>query len=377
MVTKRSKKRVGFTLVELLVVIAIIGVLVSLLLPAVNSAREAARRMACKNAIRQLGLAVLNFESAQGALPPGGLTGPEPSVGCKLTGLGSNWNCLPINNQLKPTNWPLASWIVLCLPYMEEQALFDKYDWNRATEQQPNGAVIYSAAIGSLICPSNGNASGLTYDGAGPLSPLRGTGLRFSKGNYAAFVSPQHADHHSLFPGALGGFKIGARVGQKLSRVKDGVSKTVLAAEVRAIERDSDHRGVWSMPFPGSTLLALDWHHQLQPGESWAQLWNIKRYVPDPTYAADAQLPNSVVPQIGDTLFACTPQEMRNVFKAPCVSIGDYMSAAPRSNHPGGVNAVALDGHAGFMSNNIDSFTYAYLVSSNDGQPSDVNEHLR
>ncbi len=131
------------------------------------------------------------------------------------------------------------------------------------------------------------------------------------------------------------------------------------------------------MPFPGSTILALDWHHRLQPGESWSQLFKIERYVPDPTYVADAQLPNSNIPMLGDTLFQCTPLEMRNIFKAPCVSIGQYMSAAPRSNHPGGVNAVALDGHAGFLSDNVDSFTYAYLISANDGQPSDVTEYIR
>ena len=110
----------GFTLVELLVVIAIIGVLVSLLLPAVNSAREAARRVSCKNNVRQLGLAVLNFESSLGALPPVGWTNVAPS--CTPVGLGTRLECFPIDIARAPDEWPLVSWIVLVLPFMEEQA---------------------------------------------------------------------------------------------------------------------------------------------------------------------------------------------------------------------------------------------------------------
>ncbi len=375
--TTRKQKSLGFTLVELLVVIAIIGVLVSLLLPAVNSAREAARRMGCKNNVRQLGLAILNFESAQGALPPGGLIGPQNAT-CANRDYGTNFGCFPINKQLQPRNFPLVSWIVLCLPYMEEQGLYDRFNFQTEISLQNQGAV--GAAVGSLVCPSNANASGLVYDGTGNASPVNGSGLLFAKGNYAAFLSPMHIDHQDIFPSGLGGFKPGQKIGQKLARVKDGVSKTLAASEVRAIEVNSDHRGVWSLPFPGSTLLGLDWHHKLQPGESGNKLEAVERYVPDPTFEY-AQLPNNVYgtgSHIGDTLFFCQPAIMLNQYKAPCTNLNsNYNSAAPRSNHAGGVNSVALDGHTGFLSNNVDSFVFAYLVSANDGQPSDVTEYLR
>src|SRR2546427_5297251 len=91
--------RSGFTLVELLVVIAIIGVLVALLLPAVQAAREAARRMSCSNNLKQLSLALHNYESTFSSLPPAGID----------------------TNQM--------SWVVMLLPYMEQQPLFDKFNF--------------------------------------------------------------------------------------------------------------------------------------------------------------------------------------------------------------------------------------------------------
>src|ERR1700760_4340713 len=95
-----SPKRKAFTLVELLVVIAIIGILVALLLPAIQAAREAARRSQCQNHIKNLALAVLNYESAKKRYPPGFVSEP-----------------------LKTEAW---AWSIFILPYIEEQALYDR-----------------------------------------------------------------------------------------------------------------------------------------------------------------------------------------------------------------------------------------------------------
>jgi prepilin-type N-terminal cleavage/methylation domain-containing protein/prepilin-type processing-associated H-X9-DG protein len=100
----------GFTLVELLVVIAIIGVLVALLLPAIQAAREAARRTQCQSSLRQLALGCINYESNNGSLPPGGIT--NGSLGT-LSGAG---------------------WSIYVLPFVEQQALYDSYDFDEPNE---------------------------------------------------------------------------------------------------------------------------------------------------------------------------------------------------------------------------------------------------
>ncbi len=368
-----KRRTFGFTLVELLVVIAIIGVLVSLLLPSIQSAREAARRAACKNNVRQLGVAVLSYESSNAALPPGGWIGVDNN--CVPAGSGSTgFRCFGINRIYQPTDYPLISWAVLCMPYFEEQALHDSFKFDTGILNQRQEAI--GAAIGSLVCPSNANAGFLYYNGAGQQSPVRDSGLQFSKANYAAYVSPHHVDMQRYFPGALGGFKPGDKVGQRISRVKDGVSKTILIAEVRAVEPEWDNRGVWALPVPTGSLLSLDWHHKLQPGELFQQMKPNTRFVPDPDWT-DVAVPNSQSERAADGIFLCKPLIMKQQYRAPCSQINVLMVAAPRSNHPGGVNAVALDGHAGFISDQVDSYTYAYLISINDGAPSDVTEYLK
>src|SRR6478752_7496148 len=140
----RKSRRVGFTLVELLVVIAIIGVLVALLLPAVQQAREAARRMSCQNNLKQLGLAMHNYESTHKVLPPGG----QPAKGTS-----NNYG---------------VSWLALILPYMEQGNVYDKFDFEGTTAAQTgvvyfngsfgnaqNGNLLRGKYIQSLWCPSS------------------------------------------------------------------------------------------------------------------------------------------------------------------------------------------------------------------------------
>jgi prepilin-type N-terminal cleavage/methylation domain-containing protein/prepilin-type processing-associated H-X9-DG protein len=124
----------GFTLVELLVVIAIIGILIALLLPAVQAAREAARRTSCLNNVTQLGLALHNFEFHFEALPPG-VTNADG----------------PIRNEPKGTH---VSWVVKILPYLEQNALAKNFDQAAGAYADPN-AQVRAAQIATLLCPSS------------------------------------------------------------------------------------------------------------------------------------------------------------------------------------------------------------------------------
>src|SRR6187549_2564245 len=141
----RSRKSAAFTLVELLVVIAIIGVLVALLLPAVQAAREAARRTQCVNNLKQLGVAQHNFLSAQKAFTPGYFWKPgsekAPANGIWLFG-----------NE--------ATWVTFSMPYLEETGLYEKIDWQNGSfgsaDVSPNyEKPITSAQLSTMRCPSS------------------------------------------------------------------------------------------------------------------------------------------------------------------------------------------------------------------------------
>jgi prepilin-type N-terminal cleavage/methylation domain-containing protein/prepilin-type processing-associated H-X9-DG protein len=142
--------RCGFTLIELLVVIAIIGVLIGLLLPAVQKVRQAANRASCANNMKQLGLAVHNFASTFDGLPPAVATeNPAPGAAGLVPGIS---NAGPYSATNSP---PHSSWIVFILPYMEQDALFRAYDLNHAWFDAANIPTA-KKAIKTLNCPAMG-----------------------------------------------------------------------------------------------------------------------------------------------------------------------------------------------------------------------------
>ena len=387
---RHGHRRKAFTLVELLVVIAIIGILVALLLPAVNAAREAARRMQCRNQLRQVGLAVLTFENAYRALPAGAWVSDTQlksnANACRTLGTDKSLGVQMANNGCFDIfglrDGPNVSWIVSVLPFMEEQALFDEFDFDLRLQEQPVPAggteAVYARRIGTLMCPSDGTKSAPNYSGTkipgATWNVVKDRG-GLAKGNYAAYTSVVHVDHFKSRAGALGGFEVGSFKGQAISKVVDGVSKTLLATEVRTLDRDWDSRGVWSAPFPGASTVALDWH-AVDSGSLLAKAF----FVPDPDYdPAFVAFPNSQTYHdvvVGGGSEDAAYAEQQGMPQNGFTNGRQFLGAAPRSRHTGGVNCVALDGHAGFLSDDIDDLVFAYLVATKDRQPSDISNFL-
>src|SRR5438045_1660058 len=146
----KSSRRLGFTLIELLVVIAIIGVLIALLLPAVQQAREAARRSQCKNNLKQIGLAIHGYHDTFNLFPPSAIFGWY-APGTPVTGA-------------VPRNF---SWIVMLLPYLEQGPLYNMinfsipfYDTSLKTQIDSNGAPLTAKKLSVLMCPSDNQFQG-------------------------------------------------------------------------------------------------------------------------------------------------------------------------------------------------------------------------
>ncbi|MDC0936922.1 DUF1559 domain-containing protein [Pirellulales bacterium] len=352
---RRSQAR-GFTLVELLVVIAIIGILASLLLPAVQSARESARRSQCASNLKQTTLAALNYETAHQRLPPSGLV--------KL-----RYDAEHDVEVFNPYGGPQISWAVLILPFIEQTNLYERFAMREPKNAliQPSDAT--EAVVDAYLCPS-GEARNRFYEIPGTLSK------QFAKGNYAAYVSPFHVDLQLLYPGA---FLAG---GQKLSGVEDGTSGTLAFSEVRTLDHLRDERGAWVLPWTGASLLAFDMHplHEGNDPDGTGQgdrflAEGRAPYRASPESLGETQRPNHSGPN-ADTLKQCVSEQQQLAANngMPCLrqptvpDLSNHMSAAPRSLHPGGVVATYLDGHVTFLVDDIDEYSMAYMVSTIDGQ---------
>jgi len=338
-----SPRPVGFTLVELLVVIAIIGILITLLLPAVQQTREAGRRITCVNNLKQLALATQSYTDAHKMLPASGIVEQKQLTYGAIT--------YPVFDQC---SGKMFSWAVLLLPYIEEGNLHDTFDLSLTVLDQPNEPQQHS--VPTYLCPSDA-ARGRYY-----MDEEYTRGKWFAKGNYAAFASPFHSDLQLLYPGAM------ISTGQKLSKVVDGASKTVIFSEVRTRDDLRDERGAWALPWNAASLLSFDMHHdQLSAGGYVAGFQVLS------SLAYQTQLPNTQGPN-ADVLVRCDPTTLAEaqLEGMPCIKwnwplgLAGWISAAPRSNHVGGVNVSFLDGHVGFLTNDVDPFTMAYLIDIRD-----------
>jgi prepilin-type N-terminal cleavage/methylation domain-containing protein len=304
----------GFTLVELLVVIAIIGVLIGLLLPAVQAARESSRRARCTNNLKQIGLAMHTRMTATGRFPVGWLHS-DASAGADTTGDD-------------------ATWVTFLLEYMEETATAIQIDWTKKFGNPPDNQVVTRSSIATMLCSSNepvgrvlnDNYARGTYaanNGFGPLEENQffKTGATGRKNLFTNSATGRPASGVFFMASkTLGGMKGGLRP----SQVTDGLSKTAFVSEIRAV-----------------------------PGEDWRGMLH---YPEGPLYHHNST-PNSSVPD-GLRTGRCV-----TVANAPCS--GAFSSAsvrvltmAARSAHPGIVNLMLGDGSVRPVVDTIDTNTW-------------------
>lgn len=321
--------RRGFTLVELLVVIAIIGTLVALLLPAVQAARETARGNTCRNNMKQLSLALASMDTQLKRLP-----GYSNEL--------FNPNGQKNNDGFTQDYARRASWVVRCFPYMEENALWDK--WNDFSANPP------APPMANLTCPSSppeipgqpwlayvGNSGWAMEDSTRP-SPQKNTefaanGIFFDL-NKNKNISP--ADGREGQPALQ----------MSMTAVTDGTSKTLLLSE-------NNHAWYWTFGPPTTGGLNNDLKSIKDAPHLFGFIWKnpppleIERINGDKYY---------------DKLTGGAPPDMETFAGTPAT----YESYAyPSSVHPGGVNVSFCGGNVEFMRENIDPTVYAQLMTSN------------
>jgi prepilin-type N-terminal cleavage/methylation domain-containing protein/prepilin-type processing-associated H-X9-DG protein len=410
----RRRQR-GFTLIELLVVISIIGVLVGLLLPAINSAREAGRRAQCQNNLKNVGLALAQFSTAKNSFPNSGvffegvisspaLVQTDPTTSAIAASIAAQTAGTITTNPTTTgglgTSWGY-SWVVSILPYLDQQDMANDWDTNSpyywtgvsSTSNASNGT-ISNTSLQILRCPDDLNAQ----DGKGNLSYVVNGGFsRFPAvpaawqgtiggGANAGFVLQwlTASDTWStaqnigtklgvMFPGAVVhnasasgtaavNLKFGWNVTTTLSSIQDGLSNTILLGE----STTSGYAG------PGAGAL--------QDLESnWA--------CPYPTYSSFIASDNVCDPTGAGTAGTCFKSNLgattttagqvdgvgwdfankSGTFENIGIGLGGATKGASpniNSGHPGGFNVVMCDGSVHYLKNNISGTVFSKLVTS-------------
>lgn len=373
----------GFTLVELLVVIAIIGILVALLLPAIQAAREAARRTECINNVKQMGLAAVNYESAQGHFPPGR---KKPDYEQFTTGIEfvppSHYEGGPGRPDRRFNNFSTHVWI---LPYMEAGNVYNLIDFSKGQSKKmtDNGTPVnfhyeaYATAAGLFICPSDPNTGVIISENNyrcnfGGSTPFAGCSVEPDP-NGGNRCGPHVISADGFEAGGNGAFNY-SEAGLKAKDMPDGLSKTAFFSErskgngnplgappekyaivglgqgndAKTIRIDSLLRDCenYSDDGHGGFHGAGRW----PSGDDWSNGWPFAGY--------DATEYNHVVPPNWEHLDCGSNSYVPD-------TPYEHAIVAARSEHPGVVNVAFGDGHTSTIGDDIDLTVWRALGTRN------------
>jgi prepilin-type N-terminal cleavage/methylation domain-containing protein/prepilin-type processing-associated H-X9-DG protein len=371
--------RPGFTLIELLVVIAIIGVLIALLLPAVQSAREAARRAQCTNNLKQIGIGLHNYHSSHNVFPPGRMTPDRLLSGAQATSY-TNYN--PFNTLANPVGSWTGFFSVHChiLNFMEQNNAYDAMNFmlpNRSAIMSGGGVVpsshnytAFALAQATFLCPSDANTSN---------NGVAENNYRYNFGGSTPYAGASSASAQLTFTEPFGGngaFTIARAFG--VSGFRDGVSNTVVFSE-----RTKGSGGNMAIEFPGRSDI-VTWQNRSQtftidqlfadcgaPAARRIDSFNfnsMSRFLPGSDFANgwpfawySATMYNHVAPPNWQGM------DCGNWSAIPDTP-GEHAIVSARSEHPGGVNALFGDGSVRFVKNTVDVRTWRALGTRSGGE---------
>jgi prepilin-type N-terminal cleavage/methylation domain-containing protein len=340
-------RRSGFTLIELLVVIAIIGVLIALLLPAVQQAREAARRTQCKNNLKQMGVALHNYVDAAGCLPPALSVGLIPS--------GTNFG-----------NWGIHARL---LPYFERDAAYAAINFEAGGYDVLANTTLTGTPMNLFICPSDPRGTDMRpHSLSGISTPVSGTNYGWNTGDWYVFGGVGAA---ALGAQPRSPFFVNSRI--RLNGVVDGTTKTIVAAEVKTFQAYiRDCGGLSTVTNPASI-----------PADN-ADPTSISEYASGCSLQLDSghtEWCDGHVHQSGFT-FAWPPNkrivrlssgveldvDLTGRREKDCLQGPTFAAVNSRSHHAGGVHALLLDGSVRFVSDSIDGAAWRALGTIAGGE---------